>query len=187
MCFLCDGDPIIRRYVRVETESNRKSRRCAVDPYTVASRQDRAQCTASARDAKTVPLCDARTYDEGLLGQQLGFRKAMLAFVFLLPATCRERPALAAALVLLVVMVLHSGLIVLQHLVELFGIVVRACRQVVHAAMIRPDVGFLSVLPYALRYVAELLVVFEGGPLLLDGVCLPLVLVGVRVRFTADP
>ena len=134
-----------------------------------------------------MPLCDARAYDEGLLGQQLGLRKAMLAFVLLLPATCWERPALAAVLVLLVVMVLHSGLIVLQHLVELFGIVVRTCRQVVHAAIFRPDVGFLSVLPYALRYVAELLVVFEGGPLLLDGVCLPLVLVGVRVRFTADP
>lgn len=105
----------------------------------------------------------------------------MLAFVFLLPATCWERPALAAALVLLVVVVLHSGLIVLQHLVELFGIVVRARLQVVHAAIMRPDVGLLPVQPHALRYVAELLVVFESGPLLLDGARLPLVLVGVRV------
>ena len=33
----------------------------------------------------------------------------------------------------------------------------------------------------------ELLVVFKSGPFLLDGVCLPLVLVGVRVRFAAAP
>ena len=48
---------------------------------------------------------DAWAYDEGLLGQQLGLRKAVLAFVFLLISACWEWHAFAAAPVFLVVMV----------------------------------------------------------------------------------
>ena len=120
-------------------------------------------------------------YKEGLVGQQLRLRKAVLAFVSLLDPTCWERYSLAAASVLLVVMVHHSGLIVLQHLIVLFGIFDCFNLQVVHASTIGKNVRFVSITPDACRYVAELLVFFEGGPLLLDDIGCPLVLFGVWV------
>ena len=115
-----------------------------------------------------MPLRDAWAYDEGLLGQQLGLGKAVLAFVFLLTSACWEWHAFAAAPVFLVVMVWHPGLIVLQHLLELVGIIACTNLQLVHASILGEDVRFVSITPDALGYVAELLVFFEGGPLLLD-------------------
>ena len=153
MRFLCDGEPIIWRYVRVETESNSESWRRAVDPHAIASGQDRAQRTASSRDAKAVLLRDTWAYDKGLLCQQLGLREAMLALIFLLGATCWERLAFAVA-VLLVVVVLNSGLSVLQCLVELLGVIVCASLEFVHAGLFSIDVRRVLVLPYAPRYVA---------------------------------
>ena len=66
-------------------------------------------------------------------------------------------------------------------LIEFVLVIASTYLQLVHADSISVDVKVRLVLPYKLWYPAELLVVFEGGPLLLDGVCLPLVLVGVRV------
>ena len=105
MCLFYDRKPIIRRDVCVETKGNGESWLRAVNPYAVSTGEKGAQSIASSRDAKTVPLRDSWAYDEGLLGQQLGLRKPVLAFVFLLPATCWERHTLAAAPVFLVVMV----------------------------------------------------------------------------------
>ena len=98
-------------------------------------------------------LRDTRAYDKGLLCQQLGLRKAVLALVLFLGATRWERFAFAA-LVLLVVVVLHSCLGVLQCLIELLGVIVCTCLQVIRADPVGIDVRRIPVLPYALRYVA---------------------------------
>ena len=101
------GKPIIGRYVRVETESDSESGCCAIDPHAVASGENGPQGVASAGNSKAALLRDPRANDEGVLGQQLRLREAMLALVFLLGATCWERPAEASLLVFLVVVVLH--------------------------------------------------------------------------------
>ena len=77
----------------------------------------------------------------------------MLALVLLLGATRWERPAFAV-LVLLMVVVLHSGLDVLQCLIEFLGVVVCASLEFVHAGLFSIDVRLILVLPNALRYVA---------------------------------
>ena len=75
----------------------------------------------------------------------------MLALVLLLGATRWERLAFAV-LVLLMVVVLHSGLGVLQCLIELLGVVVCTSLQAVRAGPISIDVRLIPVLPYAMRY-----------------------------------
>ena len=111
----------------------------------------------------------------------------MLALVLLLGATRWERFAFAV-LVLLMVVVLHSGLGVLQCLIELLGVVFCTFLQVVRAGPISIDVRLIPVLPYALRYVAYLPVVCESGPLFLDGVHHPLMLIedGPRRQNNSD-
>ena len=110
----------------------------------------------------------------------------MLAVAFPCVAARRERLAVARR-VLLVVVVLHSGLRVLQCPIVLVGVVSSIRLQLVRGDPIGVDMKVPLVLPYKLWNAAELPVVFESGPLLLDGFRLPLVLVNVRICFTTNP
>ena len=110
----------------------------------------------------------------------------MLAVAFPRVATSWERLAVALC-VLLVVVVLYSGLRVLQCLLVSVDILSPLCLKLFHGDPIRVDVAICLILPYKVWDPAELPVVLESRPIFLDSLRLPLVLVNVWVRLAANP
>ena len=80
----------------------------AVEPRAVAARKDGAQCVASARRTQAAFLRNTWAYDKGLVGQQLGLWKAMLALALVLLVLTRRKRLASAVGVLLVAGVLYS-------------------------------------------------------------------------------
>ena len=130
-------------------------------------------------------LRDTRTYHEGAVGQQLGFREAVLAISLSSIATSWQRLTVAFR-VLLVVVVLHSRLYVLDGPVVLAFVPFPIRLQLVLGGSSIMDVRTL-VFPDEIRDVPEVPVALERRPLLLDFVCLRLPPLDVRVLLTANP